>query len=329
MSTTLKPWTKAAFELIVHAEIHLREGGDFDRRIAHIGFDNAIEVAISAYLGLNPMQRNGKHYERKDVEKWLTNYHTKLEFLEIEAAKRSRSLQVPNDELIYYHEIRNDQYHAAGPSIPAAEHLTCLRKASLDIFSMLFEIDDVEEVLDEWINDRSVSQDNARPRNATVDKLLDITGEPVNIFGSPYAVSEVLYATDPESYHAVAAAVSESRNLLNELTSLYPGDLKSELTHIGFVHYEDIVYLKTVIANGEITLNDTDFISGEYEGLFFSPHLLPDENGDRLVYQFDPYSIINCFEIFTKLATRRIARQYEKGRAKQHRSPDDGESVMV
>src|ERR1051326_8517754 len=58
MSTNLKPWMKATFELIVHAETHLREGGDFDRRMAHIGFDNAIEVAISTYLGLNPFTRN-------------------------------------------------------------------------------------------------------------------------------------------------------------------------------------------------------------------------------------------------------------------------------
>src|SRR5688572_23368352 len=101
MSTSLKPWMKATFELLVHAEIHLREAGDFDRRIAHIGFDNAIEVAITTYLSLNPIQRNGKQYERKDVDKWLTNYHTKLEFLEKEAQKRSRGLQVPNDEVIF------------------------------------------------------------------------------------------------------------------------------------------------------------------------------------------------------------------------------------
>src|SRR5438046_2713549 len=108
-STPLKPWMKGAFELIVHAEIHLREGGDFDRRIAHIGFDNALEVAITTYLGLNPIQRNGKRYPRDQVEKWLANYHTKLEFLETEARERSRILQVPNDEIVFCHDIRNSQ----------------------------------------------------------------------------------------------------------------------------------------------------------------------------------------------------------------------------
>jgi hypothetical protein len=320
MSTNLKPWMKAAFELIVHAETHLREAGDFDRRIAHIGFDNAIEVAISTYLGLKPIQRNNQQYEREDIKKWTLNYHTKLDFLEQEAQRRGRALQVPNDEVIFYHEIRNDQYHAGGPSIPAAEHLACLRRAALDTFSILFDINDVEQVLEEWLTQRSTNDNEVRPRNPTVDKLLDMTGEQVHIFGSPYAISEALYATDPESYHALATAVSESRNVLTELSSRYPGDLKSELTYIGFVHYEDVVYLKTLSANGELNLTDTDFISGEHEGLFFSPVLSPDENGDRLVEDFDPYSIINCFDIFSRLATRRIAREFETRRTKKSSS---------
>src|SRR6185295_19100074 len=116
------------FELIVHAETHLREGGDFDRRIAHIGFDNAIEVAITTYLSLNPIQRNGKAYPRNDVDKWLVNYHTKLEFLEKEALLRGWKLQVPNDEVIFYHDIRNSQYHAGGPGIPESALLESLRR---------------------------------------------------------------------------------------------------------------------------------------------------------------------------------------------------------
>jgi hypothetical protein len=48
--TDLKPWMHGPFELIRHADGHLREGDDTDRRIALIGFDNAIEVSIDVYV---------------------------------------------------------------------------------------------------------------------------------------------------------------------------------------------------------------------------------------------------------------------------------------
>jgi hypothetical protein len=50
----LPPWADGPFELIVHAEMHLRKGEDFDRRIALISFDNSIEVSITTYLTLHP-----------------------------------------------------------------------------------------------------------------------------------------------------------------------------------------------------------------------------------------------------------------------------------
>ena len=45
MIRQLKPWTYGPFEILLHAELHYRVGEDFDRRIAMVGFDNAIEVA--------------------------------------------------------------------------------------------------------------------------------------------------------------------------------------------------------------------------------------------------------------------------------------------
>lgn len=39
-------WVYGPFELLVHAELHYLAGKDFDRRMALISFDNAIEVAI-------------------------------------------------------------------------------------------------------------------------------------------------------------------------------------------------------------------------------------------------------------------------------------------
>jgi hypothetical protein len=313
MSILLKPWTRAAFELIVHAELHLRNGGDFDRRMAHIGFDNAIEVAISTYLALNPIQRQKKSYTRADVERWTTNYHTKLDFLEIEAQSRGLNLKVPKDELVFYHDMRNIQYHAGGPGVPESDHLSALRTAAFDTFALLFGIQDVDRVFEECVQERLTTEDVRPPKNSIVDRILDMENDPVLIAGHPYAVSEALYATDPDAYGAVAAAVRESRNCLDELSGKYPNCVDPAIIHIGFVHYEDDVYLKLIRGDGEVGLTDTEFIKNEMNDCSFSESRSPDENADLLVNEFHPFSITNCFDFFTKAATEHIAAAHEAG----------------
>jgi hypothetical protein len=89
--TGLTPWARGPFELIRHAEGHLKAGTDFDKRMALISFDNAIEVAITTYLRLHPAQRSGKTYQRDAVDKWLANYHSKLAHIPWPFARRHAS----------------------------------------------------------------------------------------------------------------------------------------------------------------------------------------------------------------------------------------------
>src|SRR6266567_1002740 len=96
----LPPWTDGPFELLLHAESHLRAGGDFDRRIALISFDNAIEVAITTYLTLHPIQRGNRQYQNAEVELWLSNYHTKLDFLGLELAARTLAWEVEHGHIL-------------------------------------------------------------------------------------------------------------------------------------------------------------------------------------------------------------------------------------
>lgn len=329
MSRGLKPWVRRVFELIVHAEIHLREGGDFDRRMAHVGFDNAIEVGITTYLSLNPIQRGGRTYKREDVQNWTRNYHAKLAFLEKEAKDRDYSLKVPNDEVIFYHEIRNNQYHAGGPGVPEAEHIGGLRTAALDAFAMLFDVDDVEQVLEHCVAQRTVTKAEQPNRDPTVDALIDMLDEPVFVAGHPYAVSEVLYATDPDAYQAVASGVTESRNIVGELSDRYPKFVRPDISHIGFVHHEDVVYLKVVDVDGGLSLTDTRFVAdiGEdgSEILFFSPSQCSDQNAELLISKFSPYSIMNCFDLFTDEAAARIGEAHQADRLESlFPSPHDG-----
>ena len=45
--TTLPPWVKGPFKLILHVEGHLFNRNDFNRRIVLFNLDNSIEVSIS------------------------------------------------------------------------------------------------------------------------------------------------------------------------------------------------------------------------------------------------------------------------------------------
>jgi hypothetical protein len=129
--TTLAPWANGPFELIVHAEEHLRSGDDFDRRIALISFDDAIEVAITTYLTLHPIQRGNRNYSRVKRDEWLQNFHTKLDFLNEELASRSLMWEVDRTHIVWAHENRNEQYHGGKKETPEKAVLAIVRKASI------------------------------------------------------------------------------------------------------------------------------------------------------------------------------------------------------
>lgn len=61
-------------ELIRHAHGHFEKDGDTDRRIALIGFDNAIEVCIDVYIRLHPKLRKGVELRREEVDAASKNY---------------------------------------------------------------------------------------------------------------------------------------------------------------------------------------------------------------------------------------------------------------
>src|SRR5579864_3820530 len=163
-----------------------------------------------------------------------------------------------------------------------------------------------------------VERDGIQPKHAghsrTIDKLLDTVFDPVMIAGEPYSVSEALYATDREAYLAFAASVEESRNVLTEIAAQNPSCLKRSIREVTFVHHANVAYLKTLDDEGTVVLEDTSFISGGADGMFFPPSNSAEKNAELLVHQFDPYSIINCFDLFTSEAAQKVAQAYEASR---------------
>ena len=211
--SALTPWATGPFEIILHAEMHYRDGGDLDRRIAVVGYDNAIELAIHTYLNLHPIQRQNRTYPKADVERWLDNFHTKVEFFLNEVTSRGMPVVCDTAKFVWYHEVRNGQYHVGGATIPQARELEGIREAAIWVFSVLFEIADVKGLIEQHLAARS--GDDLPRRNDDDDRLIDSEYGTVELAGKPYYVSEVVHRFDPVMYSEVAAEL-KARDAANE-----------------------------------------------------------------------------------------------------------------
>src|SRR5262245_18081864 len=103
------PWTDGPRELIQHAVDHLTNGSDFDRRIAMISIDNAVELMIKTYLGLPKRTRGAYGPVRKELEAASQSFPALLDLLQTFAADKIVGLSL--DDIEWYHRIRNQLYH--------------------------------------------------------------------------------------------------------------------------------------------------------------------------------------------------------------------------
>jgi hypothetical protein len=196
--STIPPWGNGPFELLVHAKARLRDGDDFDRQIALVSFDNAIEVAITTYLTLHPIQRGGRTYLKVDVEKWLNNYHTKLDFLETEITARGTSWLVDRSHIIWTHDHRNEQYHGVPKGTPEKAVLKIIRDSALWVFSVLFDVRDAEAALDKAVLDKAPPA--APSPQKTFDIAIDTQYGIIEVGEQRYYASELLFAVDYAAY---------------------------------------------------------------------------------------------------------------------------------
>jgi hypothetical protein len=165
----LKPWVYGLFELIQHSEEHLDIGKDADKRIALIGYDNSIEASITAYLKLHPSQRGGRVYKKEEIAQWLINYHTRLDFFYgyIASFNPALPLKKSKEEIVWYHNLRNELYHSGHGMVPEEYSLKGIREAALWIFSTLFEVD-AEALLNKKLSPTASISKNVSVTNNTV-----------------------------------------------------------------------------------------------------------------------------------------------------------------
>ena len=175
MSLESKPWARKAFELLFHAEAHLRVGEDYDKRLALISFDNSIEVSIHTYLDLHHNQRGGKKYKEEDVKVWLGGtFHPKVEFFIGEIKRRGLPERMGKEHIGWLHDQRNEIYHGSSGGVPEKKTLNEIRDAALWVFSVLFDITDIESLLSEALK-ASEKPESAIPQDFAKPKLSDLT----------------------------------------------------------------------------------------------------------------------------------------------------------
>lgn len=199
----MHPWARGPFELLLHAEDHLRKNGDFDRRISLISFDNAVEVAVSTYLSLNPVLRGGRSYSAQDIDKWMDNYPGKLDFLEAELKQRKMVWKIPRNHIFWAHTHRNKQYHEGSGGTPEQHVLKVIREAALWVFGLLFDVVDVEKAIADELLALPRSGKPA-PRD-DYNKAIDNEHGLVTIGDYLYYASDILYLVDYDAYKAVGA----------------------------------------------------------------------------------------------------------------------------
>ena len=117
------------------------DGGDTDRRLALIGFDNAIEVCIDTFIRLHPKLRSGFEISREDSERARRNYHTKIEFLDTYISRIPGIAPMPVTSIVWYHQLRNELYHSGNGMVPETHVVEGSRDTALRVFEALFRVD--------------------------------------------------------------------------------------------------------------------------------------------------------------------------------------------
>jgi uncharacterized protein YutE (UPF0331/DUF86 family) len=111
-------------------------GGDFDRRVALISVDNAVELMVKTYLGLPERARGSKGPTRKELEQASESFPELLSLLETNASSKITGLSLGDIE--WYHRLRNQLYHSGNGITVDRSKVEGYVQLSLTLFENLF-----------------------------------------------------------------------------------------------------------------------------------------------------------------------------------------------
>lgn len=139
------PWIDGPKELLQHGADHLNMGGDFDRRIAMISIDNAVELLVKTWLGLPKRSRGTPGPGRKELETASESFPDLLDLLD-KYANSKLSGVVDLGDVEWYHRLRNQMYHNGnGITVERSKVETYFQIAKSlyeDLFGIRLSLDD-------------------------------------------------------------------------------------------------------------------------------------------------------------------------------------------
>ena len=133
-----KTWASGAVELLRHADSHIHLNTAFDKRIAFISIDNAVETSIRTFLSL-PSSKSGIKIARKDFDAVENSFPGLLALLWSHAGGKLTGIDEVDIE--HYHRIRNKLYHDGTGLSVDDQYLLAYRQIAVLILKNLFSVD--------------------------------------------------------------------------------------------------------------------------------------------------------------------------------------------
>lgn len=131
-------WTKAPLDMLAHAYRHFREGTESAYRYALLGFDQAVEGSIAAFLRFGPGNLDASA-SAETARRPRSNFWVKVNFLEAFIEATARRIDITLSEVSRIHDIRNGLQHDGGWIVPAVEDVERARQAAVAVFEVLAE----------------------------------------------------------------------------------------------------------------------------------------------------------------------------------------------
>jgi len=128
-------WASGAIELLNHADSHLSSKAAFDKRIAFISVDNAVENIVRTFLSL-PKSKSGVSIKRREIEDANNSFPRLLEILYNYAG--DKLLGIDDADIEHYHRIRNTLYHQGTGLSVDDQYLTAYRGIAEVLLQNLF-----------------------------------------------------------------------------------------------------------------------------------------------------------------------------------------------
>jgi hypothetical protein len=110
---------------------------DFDRRIALLSIDNAVELMIKTYLS-QPRRALGQHIPRKRLEEISDSFPQLLDALEEFGKDRLGTIDLSDIE--WFHWLRNELYHAGNGLTIEKQKVLVYAQIAEQLFVNLFKI---------------------------------------------------------------------------------------------------------------------------------------------------------------------------------------------